>query len=52
MSLEQSLRELLTAAACQHSDVHQRFADLRRQTQFMGRQLAVDSLIREGRDER
>jgi antitoxin FitA len=52
LSLEQSLRELLTAAARQHSDVHQRLAELRRQTPTHGRQLAVDALIREGRDER
>jgi plasmid stability protein len=52
VSLEQSLRELLTAAARQHSDVRQRLAELRRETPLLGRQLQVDILIREGRDER
>lgn len=52
VSLEQSLRELLTAAARQHSDVRQRLAELRRETPLLGRQLQVDTLIREGRDER
>lgn len=46
------LRELLTAAAGQDTTVHQRLAELRRQTPALGRQLAVDALIREGRDER
>lgn len=52
VSLEQSLRELLTAAARQHSDVRQRLAELRRETPPLGRHLQVDTLIREGRDER
>lgn len=52
ISLEQSLRELLTAAARQSSGVQQRLAELRRQTPALGRGLAVDVLIREGRDER
>jgi plasmid stability protein len=52
VSLEQSLRELLTAAARQGSVVQQRLAELRQQTPALGRQLAVDDLIREGRDER
>lgn len=52
VSLEQSLRELLTAAARQHSDVRQRLAELRRETPPLGRTLQVDTLIREGRDER
>ena len=52
VSLEQSLRELLTAAAKQHSDVRQRLAALRRETPPLGRQLAVDALIRETREER
>lgn len=52
VSLEQSLRELLTAAAQQHSDVRQRLAALRRETPLPGRHLAVDALIREGREER
>lgn len=52
VSLEQSLRELLTAAARQDSVVQQRLAELRQQTPALGRQLAVDDLIRGGRDER
>lgn len=52
VSLEQSLRELLTAAARQGHTVQQRLAELRLQTPALGRQLAVDALIREGRDER
>lgn len=52
VSLEQSLRELLTAAARQGSVVQQLLAELRQQTPALGRQLAVDDLIREGRDER
>jgi plasmid stability protein len=52
VSLEQSLRELLTAAARQDSVVQQRLAELRQQTPALGRGLAVDDLIREGRDER
>jgi plasmid stability protein len=52
VSLEQSLRELLTAAARQGSVVQQRLAELRRQTPVPGRELAVDDLIRVGRDER
>ena len=52
VSLEQSLRELLTAAARQGSVVQQRLVELRQQTPALGRQLAVDDLIREGRDER
>lgn len=52
VSLEQSLRELLTAAARQGSVLQQRLAELRQQTPALGRQLAVDDLIREGRDER
>jgi plasmid stability protein len=52
VSLEQSLRELLTAAARQGSVVQQRLAELRRQTPAPGRELAVDDLIRVGRDER
>jgi plasmid stability protein len=52
VSLEQSLRELLTAAARQGSVVQQRLAELRQQTPALGRGLAVDDLIREGRDER
>jgi hypothetical protein len=52
VSLEQSLRELLTAAARQASVVQQRLAELRQQTPALGRGLAVDDLIRGGRDER
>lgn len=52
LSLEQSLRELLTAAAQQHDDVRQRLAALRRETPLLGRHLAVDALIREAREQR
>jgi len=52
VSLEQSLRELLTAAAQRHSNVLQRLAALRRETPPLGRTLQVDSLIHAGRDER
>jgi plasmid stability protein len=52
VSLEQSLRELLTAAAQQHGDVRQRLAALRRETPPLGRHLAVDALIREAREQR
>ena len=52
MSLEQSLRELLTNAAQQHSDVRQRLAVLRRQTPASAQDLDVAALIREGREQR
>jgi hypothetical protein len=52
VSLEQSLRELLTNAARQHSDVRQRLAGLRRQTPARARDLDVAALIREGREQR
>jgi plasmid stability protein len=52
VSLEQSLRELLMAAAHHHDDVRQRLAALRRETPPLGRHLAVDALIREAREQR
>jgi plasmid stability protein len=52
VSLEQSLRELLTGAAQQHSDVRERLADLRRQTPARAQGLDVAALIREGREQR
>ena len=52
VSLEQSLRDLLTAAAQQHVQLHQRLADLRRQTPPAGRDLDGAALIREGREQR
>lgn len=52
VSLEQSLRDLLTAAAAEQDDVKQRLALLRRQTPAQGRQLDVAALIREGREQR
>ena len=52
VSLEQSLRELLSAAAQQHSDVRQRLSALRRQTPSLASELDVAALIREGREQR
>lgn len=52
VSLEQSLRELLTNAAQQHSDVRQRLATLRRQIPARAQDLDVAALIREGREQR
>lgn len=52
ISLEQSLRDLLTAAAAEHVEVKQRLALLRRQTPAAGRQLDGAALIREGREQR
>ena len=52
VSLEQSLRDLLTAAAAEQDEVKQRLALLRRQTPAQGRQLDVAALIREGREQR
>ncbi len=52
VSLEQSLRDLLTAAAAEQEDVKQRLALLRRQTPAEGRQLDGAALIREGREQR
>ena len=52
VSLEQSLRDLLTAAAAEQDEVKQRLALLRRQTPTAGRQLDGAALIREGREQR
>jgi plasmid stability protein len=52
VSLEQSLRDLLTAAAAEQDDLRGRLADLRRQTPASGCQLDVAALIREGREQR
>jgi len=52
VSLEQSLRELLTSAAYQHSDVREHLAALRRQTPSKAMGLDVAALIREGREQR
>jgi plasmid stability protein len=52
VSLEQSLRELLTKAAQEHSDVRQRLAVLRRQTPARAQELDVAALIREDREQR
>jgi antitoxin FitA len=52
LSLEQSLRELLTAAAAEQDDLSGRLAELRRQTPASGRQLDVAGLIREERKQR
>lgn len=52
VSLEQSLRDLLTNAAQQHSDVRERLAALRQQTPVRAQGLDVAALIREGREQR
>ncbi|MFM9103096.1 MAG: FitA-like ribbon-helix-helix domain-containing protein [Cyanobium sp.] len=52
VSLEQSLRELLTTAAQQHCDMRERLAALRRQTPARAQGLDVAALIREGREQR
>ena len=52
VSLEQSLSDLLTAAAAEQDDVKQRLVLLRRQTPAEGRQLDWAALIREGREQR
>lgn len=52
VSLEQSLRDPLTAAAAEQDDVKQRLALLRRQTPAQGQQLDVAALIRESREQR
>jgi plasmid stability protein len=52
VSLEQSLRDLLTAAAAEQDDLRARLAELRHQTPVAGRQLDVAALIREGREQR
>ncbi len=52
VSLEQSLRDLLTAAAAEQDDLRGRLADLRRQSPACGRLLDGAALIREGRGKR
>lgn len=52
VSLEQSLRDLLTHAAQQHSGLRERLAVLRRQTPEQAQGLDVAALIREGREQR
>jgi plasmid stability protein len=52
VSLEQSLRDLLTAAAAEQDDRMERLAALRRQTPAQGQRLDVAALIREGREQR
>ncbi len=52
VSLEQSLRDLLTAAAAEQDDRMERLATLRRQTPAEGQRLDVAALIREGREQR
>lgn len=52
VSLEQSLRELLTAAAQVPEQARSRLDALRRQTPSTGRSLDVAALIREARDQR
>ena len=52
VSLEQSLRELLTGAAHQHSAGRERLAALRSQTPAKAQGLDVATLIREGREQR
>lgn len=52
VSLEQSLRELLTAAAQAPDQTRSRLAELRRQTPAAGHSLEVSALIREARDQR
>jgi plasmid stability protein len=52
VSLEQSLRDLLTAAAAEQDDRMECLAALRRQTPAGGRRLDVAALIREGREQR
>jgi bifunctional DNA-binding transcriptional regulator/antitoxin component of YhaV-PrlF toxin-antitoxin module len=51
-TLEQSLRDLLTAAAAEQDDRMECLATLRRQTPAEGRRLDVAALIREGREQR
>jgi len=46
------LRELLTSAAQQHSDVRERLATMRRKTPASAQGLDVAALIREGREQR
>ena len=52
VSLEQSLRELLTAAAQAPEQARRRLVELRRQTPEAGHTLNVAALIREARDQR
>lgn len=52
ISLEQSLRNLLTQAARQDESLQDEMARLRAKTPAAGRQLDVAGLIREGRDDR
>ena len=52
VSLEQSLRELLTAAAQAPEQARRRLAELRRQTPEAGHSLDVAALIREAREQR
>jgi plasmid stability protein len=52
VSLEQSLRDLLTSVAAEQDDRLERLAALRRQTPAAGRQLDVVNLIQEGREQR
>lgn len=52
ISLEQSLRNLLTQAARQDESLRDELARLRAKTPAAGRQLDVAGLIREGRDDR
>jgi plasmid stability protein len=52
ISLKQSLRELLTAAASSGTDQHGDLARLRAQTPPAGRSLDVATLIRSERDAR
>ncbi|MGB5135004.1 MAG: hypothetical protein WBN89_07510 [Prochlorococcaceae cyanobacterium] len=52
VSLEQSLRDLLTAAAREGESLRARLARLRATTPAAGRNLDVAALIRKGRDSR
>jgi plasmid stability protein len=52
ISLEQSLRDLLTEAARQGDALRDELARLRASTPAAGRQLDVAALIRAGRDDR
>lgn len=52
VSLEQSLRELLTAAAQAPDQARSRLLELRRLTPAAGRSLDVANLIREAREQR
>lgn len=52
VSLEQSLRDLLTTASLEPGPHQQELARLRAQTPTAGRDLDVTALIQEGRDHR